>query len=317
MSRDTDKNLFIVPSMPRFYQQLLSGIGSYQELGNRIIGQIKVAHAFRQIERVRELSELLINYPIKEYRLIGHYYIVWCDGREAKYNTDLLERIIEQTTAYKTEAMSSLAAFEGYQGRIDASLYYYTEALKTSPSFSDYIVLIRSIAALKSVEGFHESALRDLENLLPIIKHAEPLVYYDFLNSYAIELGEAGRNDEARNVSSIVVASPFAPAYPEWQDTYADLNLKQKRRSSVTITRQGKLLKHQPKPKQSRAKDNVIKFPTAKKLPKPDENEFGIPLAPLQALGLILTAVLGDRITEDEVEKICNNYYRVIMDWYS
>ncbi|MFP5260940.1 MAG: hypothetical protein ACLGJB_03440 [Blastocatellia bacterium] len=120
-----------------------------------------------------------------------------------------------------------------------------------------------------------------------------------------------------RKARVLVLASPFAPAYPEWQDTHAGLSLKRKNHSSITVPR---LPKQQPKPKQSKPKDNVIKFPLAERLSTksvPDESGFSIPLAPLQALGLILTAVLGDRITEDEVEKICNNYYKVIMDWYS
>jgi len=223
MSKRTANSLFIDSSIPRLYQQLLTGIEGYQELGNRIIKQIKAACAFRQVERVRELSVMLTNFPVKEYQLIGQYYIVWCDGRESKYNAESLAKIIEQTSIYKTKAMLSLAAFEIYQGKAESSLYYYTEALKTSPSISDYIVLSRSVAALKSVEGFHESALRDLENLLPIIQHAEPQVYYDFLNSYAVELGEVGRLSEARNVMRVVIASPFAPYYPEWQGTANDL----------------------------------------------------------------------------------------------
>jgi tetratricopeptide (TPR) repeat protein len=317
MSRDTVKNLFIVPSMPRFYQQLLSGIGSYQELGNRIIGQIKTAHAFRQTEQVRELSKLLLNFPIKEYQLIGQYYVLWCGCRERNYKAGILENVIEQSQTYKTRALQSRAAIEVYQGNFTDALRFYAESFKTSPSVSEYIETTKAIAFIKSVEGFHDLALKDLEGLIPILRYAEPFAYYDILNSYAVELGEAGRAYEASNVSSIVLASPFAPAYPEWQDTHADLNLRQKRRSTVTITRTRKLPEQQPKPKQGKPKDNVIKFPTAKKLPMPDEDEFSIPLAPLQALGLILTAVLGDRITEDEVEKICNNYYRVIMDWYS
>src|SRR5215216_6074646 len=157
MSKETDKSLFIVPSMQRLYQHLFRGIASFEELGNRIIREIKAAHAFRQIEQVRELSRFLLNIPIKEYQLIGRYYIIWCDGRESNYDRKALEKVIEQTTTYKTKAMLSLAAFEGYQGRIEESLYYYAESLKTSPLISDYIVLTRSIAALKSGEGFHES----------------------------------------------------------------------------------------------------------------------------------------------------------------
>ena len=223
MSKRTANGLFIDSSIPRLYQHLVAGIESYRELGSKIIKKIKAAQAFRQAERVRELSRMLTNIPVKEYQLIGQYYALWCDGRESKYDAEALGRIIEQTAIYKTKAMLSLAAFEGYGGKIESSLHYYAEALKTSPSVSDYIVLSRSVAVLKSFEGFHESALRDLENLLPIIRHAEPQVYYDYLNSYSVELAEAGRTNEAANLSRIVMASPFAPYYPEWQETANDL----------------------------------------------------------------------------------------------
>ncbi len=193
MSKQTDKHLFILSSMPRLYQRLLNGVADYYQLGNRIIREIQAAQSFRQLDRTRQFAELLNNIPLKEYQIIAKYYLIWCDGRLAKYDTKQLEIIIEQTDTYKTKAMLSLAAFEGYQGRIEASLYHYTEAIKTSPSISDYIVLSRSIAALKSAEGYHKAALEDLEKLVPIIKHAEPQAYYDFLNSYAVELSAAGR----------------------------------------------------------------------------------------------------------------------------
>jgi tetratricopeptide (TPR) repeat protein len=233
MSKQIANNLFIDFSSERLYKRLLYGKASYAELGNQILLELKSACAFRLVERVRELSIILTNFPVKEYQLIGQYYLVWCQGRESKYNTDTLERIIEQTKTYKTKAMFSLAAFEGFQGRIRLALYYYTEALKTSPSISEYIDLSRGIAALKSFEGFHRSAIRDLENLIPYIKYSEPLTYYDFLNSYSVELSEQGRKEEARNISRLVLASPFAYAYPEWQETANDL--RESSRSFVVI----------------------------------------------------------------------------------
>ena len=48
-------------------------------------------------------------------------------------------------------------------------------------------------------------------------------MYYDFLNSYAVKLGEAGCMYKASNISRVVLASPFAYAYPEWQGTASDL----------------------------------------------------------------------------------------------
>ena len=61
------------------------------------------------------------------------------------------------------------------------------------------------------------------------MKYAEPHVYYDCLNSYAVELAEAGRRQEARNVIRHVLASPFAFAYPEWRETGDELDLGRNR----------------------------------------------------------------------------------------
>ena len=70
MSTETAKSLFIVSSMPALYQQLLSGISNYEQLAARILRQIKTAHAFRQVERVRELATLLCSIPIRECQLL-------------------------------------------------------------------------------------------------------------------------------------------------------------------------------------------------------------------------------------------------------
>jgi tetratricopeptide (TPR) repeat protein len=315
MRRDTDKNLFIVSSMPRFYQQLFSGIGTYQELGNRIIGQIKAAHAFRQVDRVRELSLILINIPVKECQLIAEYYIVWSGYRETKYDIKALERIIEQTQVYKTKALFSRGAVEWYKGNSEAALSFYIEAMKTSPSVSDYIVLSRSIAVLKSTEGFHESALRDLENLLPIIKHAEPLVYFDVLNSYAVELSEAGRKDEARNVINQVIASPFAHAYPEWQETAKEL--KELSRTSISVPQiERKLveveIKETPHASAEAKPSNpgrVVSFPPLKEAPKPKRPEIigsqeFADMSSADKREFILAAVRTELLPETEYNKM-------------
>jgi tetratricopeptide (TPR) repeat protein len=223
MSKRTANNLFILSSMPRFYQHLFTGVASYEALGNRIIRRIRNAHAFRDLQQVCQLAEILQNFPIKEYQLIGGYYIVWCKCRQREYDIEALERIIDQSDTYKAKALLSRAAFEGYKGDTTAELSFYNEALRAFPAISERIDILRAIAVVKSKEGFHKSAIRDLESLIPIIRHADALVYFDYLNSLAVELGEAGRMTEARNISRIVINSPFAFAYPEWQGTANDL----------------------------------------------------------------------------------------------
>jgi hypothetical protein len=41
-----------------------------------------------------------------------------------------------------------------------------------------------------------------------------------------------------------------------------------------------------------------------------------IEITPLRLLGIILKAVLQDRITDEEVEKICSVYYKTLEEWW-
>lgn len=239
MSKQTESSLFIFSSFRQsrgFYQQLLSGIVSYEGLATRIVKQIEAAHAFRQVERVAELARILVNVPIREYQLIGQYYLVWCKCREIQYQPDALERLAEQSRTYKAKALISRAALEVFQAQFERALYFYSEALKANPAISDFIVASRGIATVKSLEGFNASALRDLDELTPLLRYAKPLNYFEVLNSYAVELLANNRLSEAENVSLIAVSSPFGLAYPEWQETLSEIRAKQKPRSTTAVS---------------------------------------------------------------------------------
>ena len=84
-------------------------------------------------------------------------------------------------------------------------------------------------AVVRSIYGDHQQSLNDLERLFPIVqvfaRHC-PAFYSEFLNSYAVELGEVGRIAEAQNVCAITLASPFAAAYPEYAQTRDELAAK-------------------------------------------------------------------------------------------
>ena len=219
------------------YQHLLTGVASYEELGNRILRRIEAAYAFRQVEQVRELARLLTNIPLREFQLIAQYYLVWCKCRELEYRNEVLERIIEQTQTYKAQGLLSLGTFEISQGNTERALYFYTEALKASPNNSEYLVASRALATAKAMEGFHASALRDLERLIPLLRYAAPLNYFEVINSYAVELIEDNRLSEAHDAALVAVSSPFGPFYPEWQETLADVRSKRRQRSNVAFSR--------------------------------------------------------------------------------
>ena len=136
--------------------------------------------------------------------------------------------------------MHSLAAIAARKQDHETELYWFVESLKVYPSAE----ALRAIALIKAKEGYHRAAIKDLENMPPLARYSEPLIYSDSLNSLAVEYGEAGRKYEARNVIKHVLESPFIIAYPEWRETAEEV--KEPNRSFVVIdpspARMGKLL---------------------------------------------------------------------------
>jgi len=223
--------------VPELYQHLLSGAAGYQEFGSRVLRQIEAANAFRQTEKVKELASILVHIPIREYQLAAQYHLVLCKCREKEYQSEALERIAEHSNSYRAKALISRAAFDLYQGNAKGALYFYTEALRVNPTVSDFIKASTGIATLKAAEGFSDSALKDIEMLIPILHHAEPLTLFQTLNSYAVELTERGRIHEAHNVLTRAASSPLAPFYPELRASFSDVRLRPKRRSTVIVAR--------------------------------------------------------------------------------
>src|SRR5205085_9125263 len=195
---------------------------------NRLIQLAEQAHAFRQFDKVKEIGQILSNFPIKSYQAIGYYYLAVsynnCGSGDLEKAKELLTLAADTAPLYyRAKAMLSLAAVSAHLKKTDAELYYFTETLKASRDLATSLTAYRGIAVHKAREGHHKRALLDLENILPLACFAPPHVHCNYLNSLAVELGEAGRKDEARNIMRVVLASPFAFAYPEWRETAEEL----------------------------------------------------------------------------------------------
>jgi hypothetical protein len=249
MSTNVTSSRFIVSSVTEFYQQLTRRISSVQELGNFLIREAERAQAFRQTDKLKGLGNILANLPLTEHSAIGQYYLVWCEYRSGQNVQGKLERIVEQTQTYKSKALFSLAAMVTNNGDVEGGARYYLEALELADNPSTFVGAVKGMAILKSMEGFKVSALRDLENISSIVKYANPKTYYDYLNSLAVETSEAGRNDEAQNISNIVLASPFINAYPEYRETGAEIARRgYKSRSSIRVKEIPRNIAYLPEP---------------------------------------------------------------------
>jgi len=221
-----------------FYQLLRHNIGSYPALGNSLIGLAERAHSFRLFAQVRACGQMLVRLPLAPYQAIGGYFLGVAANRKGSGNRDEARRWFERVAAtapeaYRAKALASLGALAFHERDYQGALRLYAEAIGAGGLSAASLVAARGIATVKSLEGAHGSAIADLERVLGMARHAPGHIYYDLLNSYAVELGEVGRKEEARQVIRQVLLTPYALAYPEWRETAEDL--KPTRRSSVMV----------------------------------------------------------------------------------
>ena len=319
MSKQTDNSRFILSPLESryagFYQQLFSGIVNHQQLGNRLIQLAEQANAFRQLDKVRELSELLIGMPLIDYQYVGQYYLALSIHRNGKGDVDRARRILESVvskihSSYKAKVILLLAAVSARKRDYDSEFYYFTDSLKAGGTIDSIITAQRGIAVSKARAGYNNRALKDLENAIPFIRYSRPNTYYDFLNSYAVELREAGRIYEARNVIGHVIASPFAFAYPEWQDTANDLKEPNRAFVSVPLIEREQVEIEITQPaSQPKKPAKIISFPKLKEAPQPQipdklsTREY-TEMTLSDKKELILAAVKSGAIDEDDYYKL-------------
>jgi AraC-like DNA-binding protein len=225
-----------------FYQELLSGTVNYTQLVNRLIQIGERAHSFRRFDTVREVGLILSNIPIRHYQAIGCYFLGVAANSMGNGDQDEAKRLFELVVdnapdSYKAKAIASLGAIAIRRNDFDSASNYFKEALSAEKIGEAGLQAIRGMSILKSIEGFHKSAIADIEGILPLVRFAPLKLRLDCLNSYAVELSEVGRLNEAESISSLVIASPLSRYYPEWQETLSDVRSKRKRRSTVTISR--------------------------------------------------------------------------------
>jgi tetratricopeptide (TPR) repeat protein len=225
------------------YPLLLRGkhtVEGFDSLGRQLANIAQHAYLIRQIETINQTSQLMLALPIsKELKAVANYYQAICAKRKGDFDgaRRLLEGVVESAPQqYKARALLTIGATYFDSGEVESALPFYLAAGQASRKY-DLLTLAQSqleIAVIRSIHNDHKKALNDLEHLFPIVRELSkhyPVFYYSFLNSLAVELGEVGRVNEARRVCQLTLASPFAPAYPEFAETRDELEAK---RTSAT-----------------------------------------------------------------------------------
>jgi AraC-like DNA-binding protein len=176
-------------------------------------------------------------YPFSQ---VGKYYESIYLFRSGQYEKarELLECVADSAPArYRSKALLSLAAVAERIGRFEESLRLRLQI----SAVDDPVTLLEAqqgVAVLRGVTGEHRAALRDLERMIPLAhivgKRSHP-AYITFLNSYAVELFENNRREEAEQIANVIAASPFISRYPEWQETLSEVEARHKSSSVVAV----------------------------------------------------------------------------------
>ncbi len=238
-------DLLIASKQGEFYQLftqgLIRGVHTKQvltDLGNKLVAFAEYAYQIRQMETLEQVSNILLGIPLdREYESIGYYYQALCIKRQGQVieARALFERVAEKAPLrYKARAMQSLGITFVQSNDFQVALPLFTEVGKVLKHCGviDPLIAIptqQAIAVLKSIDGDHRGAFAYLKNMLPLFHSAGPVylpMYYAYLNSLAVEMAELGQLEEARYLSNIVLASPYAFAYPEWRETSDDIDRK-------------------------------------------------------------------------------------------
>jgi hypothetical protein len=77
-----------------------------------------------------------------------------------------------------------------------------------------------------SLKGDHQSSLELFQKNIPLTRQLGtyyPCLYFDSLNSLAVELNEDSQTEYATHIIKEVAKSPYYSLYPEWQHSYNEI----------------------------------------------------------------------------------------------
>ena len=222
-------------------------------LAERLISIADQAYPFRQMDVVEQASDLLLGLPLpREFKSIANYYKGFCIKRRGQFDEAraLFEIVADEAPIrYRARAIIALGSIAFDSGDYQSAAPLYIEGSRAAMLAREFDPLAAyytqfMLAVLKSVDGDHQGALGDLEKIFPLVRAIgphHPPIYYNYLNSLAVELLGVGQITEAQNVSRIVLASPYVAAYPEYRETGSDIALRARRasRSVVSLAQHG------------------------------------------------------------------------------
>jgi hypothetical protein len=188
------------------------------------------AYLFQRPSVIEWAKQRIVELPLSSrLQTIAVYYSLQYEKRTLEESRIVLAGVIDDAPAgYRERAILELAATYENSGDLQTCSSLCLEAARASRG-TDEVTRTKAhmlLAVLRSRNGDHNGALTDLQRLWPAIHYlsrAYPVLYYDYLNSLAVELGEVGRIAEARAAISIPLSSSLAYVYPNWTETQREI----------------------------------------------------------------------------------------------
>ncbi len=218
-------------SIAKVLFHIASGQHSFSVLAQRLTRIAELAFGRRDIATLEAVSQILCNLPMKAARDAGLYYSAIAANRRGDYDEarSILDPLCETASPIiKARSIQALGVIHWYQKDFEESARLHVEAVKAARDV-DGVTLLNAFyqtATIKGDSGDHRQPVDDLENLWPIVRvvsRAHPHLFYQYHNEIAVELAAVGRINEARQAIKVAMATPISAAYPEWQETAAEL----------------------------------------------------------------------------------------------
>jgi tetratricopeptide (TPR) repeat protein len=226
--------------------QAVHSQGAFLKLANALIHSAEQAYMVRDVDALHDVTTVLMNLPIDAARQIGLYYRALAMKRKGQIDEaqPLLETVADNAPiTYRARALQSLGTNHHAKCQMDEAFVLQLEALrvasdKNAHGLQTTLLAHLEISHLKSDAGDHQGALDVLEAISPlvqIVSRQNPLYFSFYHNELAVEFGELNRITEAEVACAIALASPFAPAYPEWSATRDEIAAKRRSASPSVV----------------------------------------------------------------------------------
>lgn len=223
---------------------------SLAKLVNALVSAADHAHSIRRPDVVGSVGQLLLSLPqTRQLEAVGDYYLGLSLNRGGRGDTvraaGLFEKAADSASLhFRAKAMLAVGSNYFVAGEHKTALSIFSEVMRIAgpgPGFDPVTLYsaVRTAAVIRGMDGDHRGAVADLESIFPLVRVAGsvlPLAYYDYMNALAVELGDLGNLERARQASAMALKFSSAKAFPEWQETFDEIEAKRARASRSVVS---------------------------------------------------------------------------------